>query len=241
MDFALVEQSIKAAYRDVCHKYRQDDELEVTTENHRRLADILRGISSSFRRPLSVLDAGCGTGRYFHCLENVDLLVGIDLCPEMLEAAREPVRHQSVTASNIRLICENIHQVSLPRQTFDFIYSLGMFGNGCPVTVELCNHFHEWLVPGGKLFFNIVNHIRMPLGARIKKDARRLIYKGLPRSLKNFLDERERRLPFFPLARRELEDILGGSRFREFKIVKRACDSPLWQGTHLECTTSKSA
>src|SRR5262245_31570719 len=133
MDYALVEQNIRAAYRNVSHKYRQDDEAEVMTENHRRLADTLHQISLSFGRPISVLDAGCGTGRYFHCLKNVDLLVGVDLCPEMLEAARDPVRHDWVEAKSIRLLCENIYQASFPRETFDFIYSLGMFGNGSPL------------------------------------------------------------------------------------------------------------
>ena len=71
-----VEQNLQTAYRDVHVQYRRDDELEVNTSHHRRLALILEQITSSFDHPISVLDMGCGTGRYFHCLKNVERLVG---------------------------------------------------------------------------------------------------------------------------------------------------------------------
>jgi SAM-dependent methyltransferase len=109
--------------------------IEVTTPRHRHLHGILREISTSFGQPISVLDAGCGTGRYFHCLENVALLVGMDLSPEMLAAARHPVRRDSVAARRVQLLCQNICRACFPAGTFDFVYSLGMFGNGCPVTL----------------------------------------------------------------------------------------------------------
>jgi len=240
MDYALVERNIRAAYRNVCPRYRQDDELEVMTENHQRLAETLREISLSFNRPISVLDAGCGTGRYFHCVQNVDLLIGIDLCPEMLEAARTPVRCEDVQAKNIRLLCENVHQASFPRETFDFIYSLGMFGNGCPLTAALCNRFHEWLAPDGKLFFNTINYACLPFHALVRKKLRRAIYQWLPRRWKALLDERAQRLPFFPLTKTQLQEIVRRSRFRKFELINRACESPLWRGTHLECTAWKT-
>ncbi len=40
------------------------------------------------RPQIDVLDAGCGTGRHFHCLQHVRLLVGVDISAEMLRAAR---------------------------------------------------------------------------------------------------------------------------------------------------------
>ena len=57
--------------------YRDDDEIEVATENHKHLCDILQEISCSFGHNISILDFGCGTGRYFHCLQNVERLIGI--------------------------------------------------------------------------------------------------------------------------------------------------------------------
>src|ERR1041385_9228822 len=92
MNYEEVGANIRAVYRDVCPRYREDDEVEVTTENHRHYCEMLREITTSFDRPISVLDVGCGTGRYFHCLKNVDLLIGLDISPEMLKAAESPVR-----------------------------------------------------------------------------------------------------------------------------------------------------
>ena len=210
------------------------------TENHRRLADTLHQITLSFGRSISVLDAGCGTGRYFHCLKNVDTLLGVDLCPEMLAAARAPVRHDCVEAKSIRLLCENIYQASFPRETFDFIYSLGMFGNGSPLTVDLCNRFWEWLTPDGKLLFNTINYACLPFWTAVRKKLRRTIYHWSPRPWKARLDERAQRLPFFPLTKAELREIVQKSQFKKFEVINRVCESPLWRGTHLECIARKT-
>ena len=50
MDYEVVAANIRASYREVSPKYRSDDEVEVTTENHRHLSRILNEISSSFQR-----------------------------------------------------------------------------------------------------------------------------------------------------------------------------------------------
>src|SRR5688572_15490694 len=88
-------------------QYRRDDEIEASSENHQLLSGNLRRICRSFTKPARVLEIGCGTGRYFHCLENVRLLVGTDLSAEMLERARQPVKAVEVSAAEIRLIRGN--------------------------------------------------------------------------------------------------------------------------------------
>src|SRR3954453_15481500 len=101
MDYDLAAENIRASYREVTPKYREDDEIEVKTENHQHLERTLGEISSSFGRPIVVLDAGCGTGRYFHCIRNVQRLVGIDVSPDMLKAAESPVRASQIDTSDI--------------------------------------------------------------------------------------------------------------------------------------------
>ena len=54
------------------------------------LAEVCAGKSG-----LRVLDLGCGTGRYFHCLNNISCLVGIDISPDMLEVAARVCRKLS--------------------------------------------------------------------------------------------------------------------------------------------------
>lgn len=239
MDYEVVGANIRASYREVTPKYRSDDEIEVTTDNHQRLSRLLGGISGSFNRPISALDVGCGTGRYFHCLRNVQQLVGIDVSPDMLRAAEEPVREDEITVEEIQLICENVYLASFPAGSFDFIYSLGMFGNGCPVTVDICERFYDWLKPGGRLFFNAVDLATLPLKYRIRKRLRRLLYPVLPRKTKRQIDERQQWLPFFGMTRKELQKVMRKSAFQQVAVSTHLCTSPLWNGVLLECSATK--
>ena len=241
IDYLDVEEKIRARYRLVVPKYRDDDEIEVTTENHRRLAGRLAQVCRSFSRPLIVLDVGCGTGRYFHCLENVERLVGIDISEEMLEAAKSPVLREEISVGQIELLRQNAFLADFPSGSFDFIYSLGMFGHGCPVTAAICNRFHAWLKPQGKVLFNIVDFAGLPLCARTRRRVRNLLYPRLGTAFRGKLDEREKRSPFFALSRKQLLGILSASRFTDFEISSHPCRSPLWTGRHLECLATNQS
>jgi len=139
------------------------------------------------------------------------------------------------------LRCENIHLITFPPASFDLIYSLGMFGNGCPVTVGICNRFHEWLAPGGKLFFNAISMETIALSRRIRRKVRNGIYPLLPAHFQKILDAREARAPFFGLTEKELAAIMRASRFSDFSVTSHACHSQLWHGVHLECQAVKSS
>src|SRR6266851_5118992 len=89
-------------------RYRESDELEVASENHKRICNILADISRSFGYKISVLDLGCGTGRYFHCLQHTERLIGIDVALNMLKYARNPVKNNEIDIDYIGLICANI-------------------------------------------------------------------------------------------------------------------------------------
>jgi len=240
MDYEVVGANIRASYREISPKYRDDDEIEVTTDNHRHVTRILHDISCSFERPITVLDVGCGTGRYFHCLQNVAQLVGIDISPDMLKAAESPVRAPEVTARDIHLLCENVYLASFEPGSFDFIYSLGMFGNASPVTVDICDRFYEWLRPRGRLFFNVVDLATIPLRYRVRKRLRRLVYPVLPRSIKCTLDERQQLLPFFGMRQKELQRLMRRTPFQQYAVSSHICSSPLWRGVLLECSATKT-
>ena len=240
-DYEEIGENLKATYAQAAERYRCDDEIEVTTDHHRHLKSVLYRMSSSFGRSISTLDAGCGTGRHLHCLRNVQRLAGIDISQEMLKIAESPVRQQEVSIGTIELKCGNIHLEHFPPGSFDLIYSIGMFGNGCPVTVDLCNKFYEWLAPGGKLFFDAVALATLPISRRIRRKIRTGVYPFLPKRWKRILDKREARMPFFGLNKNDLENIMRASRFSQFAVSSRVCRSPLWKGVHLECSASKSA
>ncbi len=240
MNLETIGENIQASYRGAVVRYRTDDEIEVMTEHHRHLKSILAMLTSSFGRPITVLDAGCGTGRYFYCLKNVERLLGLDVSAEMLDAARTPVRAREVTAQKIELQTGNIHLVNFPAQSFDVIYSLGMFGHGCPMTVDLGRKFRDWLAPGGQLFFDLVDVATLPLSRRFRRALRQRAYPLLPQPIKALLDTRNQ-VPFCALSKRELESIMRESGFHDFSVTSQVCNSPLWHGRHLECVASKPA
>ena len=235
MDYQRAEAALRHCYDEQAAKYRRDDEIEITSAHHRRLAARLSAISASFGRPISVLDAGCGTGRFFYALRNVTKLVAMDISPQMLLAARQPVNSADVTVRDIELIQGNIFFASFAPHSFDLIYSFGMFGHGCPITKEVCAKFHSWLVPGGQIYFDTVDIAGLPWWERTRKQVRKAIYPKLPQKVKGILDQRANDTPFFGMSRRELENILRASPFSSFAVLSKVCESPLWQGRHLEC------
>lgn len=239
MDHQQMAEKLKEVYRQSTETYRHDDEIEARTDHHCWIWKTLADISASFDREISVLDAGCGTGRYFHCLQNVKRLVGADVSPEMLNAAKTPIRQHLVSAKKVELMCANIYTVTLPYGSFDLIYSIGMFGYGCPVTLAVLERFYEWLAPDGVLFFDVADVTGLPRKVRFKKRVRKTLYPVLPTYLQRRLDEREKHVPFFSFSKRDLSRTMGESHFKDFKILSRPINSPSWGDKKLECLASK--
>lgn len=238
-DYRVYEERLAASYRKAAEQYRRDDEVEVGTANHRRICGNLGRLSSSFGRKIRALDVGCGTGRYFHCLESVEVLVGVDISAEMLRAAEKPVKGEEVSAASIRLLQRNVYEHTFAAGTFDLIYSFGMFGHGAPLTVELCRKFHEWLGDGGCLYLDTIETANDPLLTAARRRLRNAVYPFLPRRARRKLDERQARLPVFTMTPEELEAAVHGGGFRDFTVSNNVCHSPLWSGTHLECVATK--
>src|SRR5215471_10117664 len=122
--------------------YRQDDEVAVLTEGHQRLNGVLRELSGSFGRDVSVLDLGCGTGRYFHCLQQVERLTAADISIHMLREARMPVRADRITCGRIDLVCADISRLPFAHESFDLIYSVGVFLGHLTFGRSMCDQFY---------------------------------------------------------------------------------------------------
>jgi ubiquinone/menaquinone biosynthesis C-methylase UbiE len=240
LEIQRTEVALQTGYRDAAAQYRRDDDIEVHSSNHEFISGVLKGICGSFGRPISVLDVGCGTGRYFHCLTNVERLVGMDISNEMLIAAEDPVNSSEISIHTTELIQGNVYFSSFEPQSFDFIFSLGMFGYGCPVTTELCDRFYSWLVPGGKLYFNVISITNLPWLQRLKREAGKFVHPYIAACIHG-TDVSQEEIPSFALSQSQLENILGASRFRQFNVTARRCESPLWQGNLLECHAESTA
>jgi len=83
---------------DYAKGYRDHDErgsLE-SWPTHLDLGHFLEMASGQMNRPLDVLDLACGCGRYFHRIQQVKTLTGVDLSPAMLEEAKHPVNGEKL-------------------------------------------------------------------------------------------------------------------------------------------------
>ncbi|MEO8327817.1 MAG: class I SAM-dependent methyltransferase, partial [Nitrospirota bacterium] len=108
-------------YKATANSYRQGDGSDHFSLSYFR--DQLTTMTSQYDRPLAVLDLGCGTGRYFHCFKQAASITGVDVSPDMLDLAQRPYRQEEVTADQITLIHSDLHAVTFPPRTFDFICS----------------------------------------------------------------------------------------------------------------------
>jgi SAM-dependent methyltransferase len=242
MDLKRFGARIAADYDRAARQYRHDDEIEVRSENHQRLGGNLRRICRSFQRPIRVLELGCGTGRYFHWLQNTELLVGTDLSAEMLKLAEQPVRNDEVTAGEVRLLQSNLYDVSFEPASFDFIYSLGVFGYGAALTGELCMRIAGWLAPGGRFYFDAIEKRELGRTYELKKSVKTAVVPFLPGTMKQKLAEREAAaVPILNHTREEIERVMESAGFVDFALSSNTCHSPLWTGMHLECYARKEA
>ena len=235
MKYRPYENLLAESYDQRAEQYRHDDEIEARSENHRRLGGNLRRICRSFARPIRVLEVGCGTGRYFHWLENTALLVGTDISAEMLKRAAHPVCADEITAEEIRLVRGSVYEMEFEPGAFDFIYSLGVFGYGAAVTPELCARLHRWLAPGGWLYFDA---IEIPHRATRKDRLRERIYPLLPASVRRRLDARQA-VPVVRHTREAVRAAMIAAGFSDLVLASNHCRSPLWNGVHLECSGGK--
>jgi SAM-dependent methyltransferase len=234
-----VASHVAEAYDRNAERYRRDDEIEAGTENHHRLGGNLQRICRSFGRPIRVLELGCGTGRYFHWLENVELLVGTDISAEMLHHAKNPLQRDDVTAAEIRLMQGDIYELHFEPESFHFIYSLGVFGYGAELTTELCSKLHRWLAPGGRLYFDAIENLDCRRFDRFKDSIKAAVYPRLPASLRTRLEARNT-MPVFYHRRADMEHRMHCAGFEDFALSSNTCNSPLWKGAHLECVARKS-
>jgi SAM-dependent methyltransferase len=230
---------LEDSYRKAATEYRRDDEIEARTDHHCWIWKTLADLSSSFGREIWALDAGCGTGRHFHCLKNVKSLVGLDLSPEMLRAARAPIRAKLISVKEIELVCGDVHKVTFPPRSFDLIYSLGMFGYGCELTVEVLNKFHDWLSPDGILLIDVSDSSGVLWSVRFRAALRKFGYPMLPGIAQKRIDKRGQGIRFSPVSRKELSRLVRQSAFPDWEIYRRPCHSPCWSVDKLECIAGR--
>jgi SAM-dependent methyltransferase len=144
-----------------------------------------------------------------------------------------------VTAAEIRLVQGDIYELHFEPQSFDFIYSLGVFGYGAELTAELCSKLHRCLAAGGRLYFDAIENLDCRRFDRFKDSIKAAVYPRLPAPWRTRLEARNT-MPVFYHNRADMEQRMQSAGFEDFALSSNACNSPLWRGAHLECVAGKA-
>ena len=142
---------------DYARRYRtRDEELESVGSYH-ELVRWIGEVCHRFDRPIDVLDLGCGTGRYFLGLRNVNTLTGLDASEPMLAEAAHPTRAGDITARKIALVKGDLATHAFADNSFDLVYSIGVLAEHVPLTRTLVARVARWLKPGGRFAFTTID------------------------------------------------------------------------------------
>jgi len=157
-------------YSNAAAGYRSTDEAAKDDVSHAGKCKIIHDLTGRFGKPIRMLDLGCGTGRYFHCVKNVEWIVGVDPSHQMLEHARNPVdgKHSKVT-----LVRSTLHEVAFAPASFDLVICVGVLTYWCPVDEFVMRRVSAMLRDGGGFFFTVREPRRDP--ATLKQRAATLL------------------------------------------------------------------
>src|SRR5688572_14827047 len=138
-------------------RYRtRDDELDAVG-SYQELVRWIGGVCDQFTQPIDVLDLGCGTGRYFWGLRNVNKLTGLDASAPMLVEAKTPTHADQIRAQRIELVKGDVASQWFPARRFDLVYSIGVLAEHVPLNRPLVERVTRWLKPGGRFAFTTVD------------------------------------------------------------------------------------
>lgn len=213
---AILRQTSDGTYSpESAAQYREADDAAKDSDAHAGKCDIIRELSRRFDRPIDVLDLGCGTGRYFHCADNVRSLVGVDPSIHMLDQARRPVMGGN---RNVRLVRSTLHEVTFVPHSFDLIVCVGVLAFWSAFDRFVLGRVRDMLRADGSFFATLVERPggHPTLKRRVAATVRPLLFGPMRRYV-------EARLLDFtisePRARR-----LAGDYFHQVTITK-------WQST----------
>jgi SAM-dependent methyltransferase len=142
---------------EYARRYRtRDDELDGVGTYH-ELVRWVGGACDRFDHPIDVLDLGCGTGRYFWGLHNVNTLTGLDASEAMLAQAARPTRASEIGAKTITLVKGDVATHDFVPGSFDLVYSIGVLAEHVALTRTLVARVATWLKPGGRFAFTTID------------------------------------------------------------------------------------
>jgi len=168
-------------------RYREHDEQLGTVDAYRAFCDWLRDTCGRFHQPIDVLDLGCGTGRYFSALMNVNALVGLDASSAMLAEAANPVGAGHITARSVQLVEGDVLTHEFAPGSFDLVYSIGVLAEHTPFDTRVVDNVATWLRPGGRFAFTTVHPDSASIPRTLPRAVGRLLAPVSPGPLRRWL------------------------------------------------------
>jgi len=215
--------------------YSNQDSSALSDPNWSYYAAAIRALFSHTCRRPSVLDLGCGTGRYFQAVPAHSDLTAIDISENMLKHAEQALVECGRSPAGIQ--CADFRQVNFPPGTFDLIYSVGVLAEYSPLDSALLNKLYVWLKPRGKLLFTALDAQSRPLS--LTKKAASLALPFMPARLRGRLYPSIGVHRFY-MSEARLLRLFAGTPFAQKAVSRHASESRSWQGAHFVCIGSKS-
>jgi SAM-dependent methyltransferase len=153
MKFVLLKR-IKSSYNyKYAEGYRVSDDLIKDDPEYWRLREFILKFFNKINGKKSVLEIGCGTGRYFYLFDGqqVDRFIGIDLSENMLQIAKYSPPYKEEISINPILICDDFMNVTNIGK-FDFVYSIGVLGEHMPFNNFIMQHINDNFLKEGAIF-----------------------------------------------------------------------------------------
>jgi SAM-dependent methyltransferase len=172
-------------------KYSEIDRAGAADVVFVRLSAWLADLCARFGRPISVLDLGCGTGRYFPALgktgptERLRELVGIDASEAMLDRARLALPGGDAAATT--LIRGDLETCRFEPGRFDLVYAIGVLAEHAPLTDLLARRVFGWLAPGGAFAFTAVHPDSFSIAGSLKRRLGRRAMAFAPGAVREWL------------------------------------------------------
>lgn len=157
----IFSQQARLHYDNQARHYRTEGDRKARlSPAYQKYFSDLSSLCEKLGKQIDVLDLGCGTGRYFDCLKNVSLLVGLDLSVNMLKEAKEVFRTVSPPdLPRVLLINGDVHKVDSlfsESRRFDLIYSIGTFAEYTSLNLRDLDAMYHLLAEGGYLYLTTV-------------------------------------------------------------------------------------
>lgn len=189
--------------------YRLSDENYFNTAKDTGKFPFVRDAARSFTNP-TILDVGCGTGRYFHCFNNAERIVAFDLSYPMLLQARNPI--VGVEAP-LMLLNGSIDEMEFKQGSFDLVFCMGVFGCSLPIDRSILFRVAQWLKPEGVFCFDAIERFLEPSHGTWRSRLAEKIQPYLLGPLKAYV---EAKLMGFTISRENLETLVS----EEFENVE---------------------